>query len=112
MKLPQHDNQRPRPPQKTTKKYSRLVRYSLMAFFMLLGGALLVFVILRIGNVSIGRDSTVDKPITDVLNMADQHKLKSVLISGNDIFATSKTGQKYHTFKEDGQPITNILRHD
>jgi len=44
--------------------------------------------------------------------MADQHKLKSALIQGNEVFATSTTGQKYHAYKEDGQTVTDTLRHD
>jgi cell division protease FtsH len=44
--------------------------------------------------------------------MADQHKLKTALIQGNEVFATSSTGQKYHAYKEDGQTVTDTLRHD
>jgi len=111
MKLPQQNNQEPKAPQKT-KKNSRLIRYSVLALFTLLGVALLGYAVLRFGNVTGGHNNTVDKPITDVLNMADQHKLKSVLISGNEVLATAANGQKYHAFKEDGQPVTDIFRHD
>ncbi|GAC1346134.1 MAG: ATP-dependent zinc metalloprotease FtsH [Ktedonobacteraceae bacterium] len=89
-----------------------MIRYSVLVFFTLLGVALLGYVVLRVGNVTSGHDNTVDKPITDVLNMADQHKLKSVLISGNDVLATAANGQKYHAIKEDGQPVTDTLRRD
>src|SRR6266480_744158 len=112
MKLPQEDNQKPKSPEKATRKRSRLVRYSVSAFVVLLGALLLGFVALRIVNATIARDSVVDKPISDVLNMADQHKLKTALIQGNEVFATSSTGQKYHAYKEDGQTVTDTLRHD
>jgi len=112
MKLPQEDNQEPKSPEKATRKRSRLVRYSVSALVVLLGALLLGFVALRIVNATIARDSVVDKPISDVLNMADQHKLKTALIQGNEVFATSSTGQKYHAYKEDGQTVTDTLRHD
>ncbi len=110
--MPQEDNQEPKSPEKATRKRSRLVRYSVSAFLVLLGALLLGFVALRIVNATIARDSVVDKPISDVLNMADQHKLKTALIQGNEVFATSSTGQKYHAYKEDGQTVTDTLRHD
>ena len=112
MKMPQEDNQKPKSPEKATRKRSRLVRYSVSAFVVLLGALLLGFVALRVVNATIARDSVVDKPISDVLNMADQHKLKTALIQGNEVFATSSTGQKYHAYKEDGQTVTDTLRHD
>src|SRR6266702_4492313 len=112
MKIPQHDNQDPKGSHKATNKRSRIVRYSISASLVLLGLLLLGLVVVRIVNITVGRDNTVDKPISDVLNMADQHKLKSVSISGNEVFATGTSGQKYHAFKEDGQPVTDILRHD
>ncbi len=110
--MPQEDNQEPKSPEKATRKRSRLVRYSVSAFVVLLGALLLGFVALRVVNATIARDSVVDKPISDVLNMADQHKLKTALIQGNEVFATSSTGQKYHAYKEDGQTVTDTLRHD
>ncbi len=47
-----------------------------------------------------------------MLNLADQHVLKSVTINGNDIFAIDTRGQHYHAVKEDGQSVTEVLRHD
>ncbi|GAC1377844.1 MAG: ATP-dependent zinc metalloprotease FtsH [Ktedonobacteraceae bacterium] len=112
MKIPQHNNQDPKGPQKVTNKRSRLIRFSVSAALILLGMALLVLVVVRIINVNVGHDNTVDKPISDVLNMADQHKLKSASITGNEIFATGTSGQQYHAFKEEGQTVTDILRRD
>src|SRR5579859_5767064 len=112
MKIPQHDDQEPKSPQKATKKRARLVRYGISALLVLLGTLLLGFAILRFVDTTIGRNNTVDKPISDVLNMADQHRLKSVSIVGNEVYATAADGQKYHAYKEDGQPVTDIFRHD
>jgi cell division protease FtsH len=114
MKLPRQDDQKPKgpTPQKATKKSSRLVRYGAPIALAVLGIIVLGFLIFRVANVSLGRDNTIDKPITDVLNMADHHKLQSVVISGNDIIATGANGQKYHAYKEDGEIVTDILRHD
>src|SRR5437588_831826 len=112
MKLPQEDNQKPKSPEKATRKRSRLVRYSVSVFFVLVGALLLGFVALRVVNATVTRNNVVDRPISDVLNLADQHKLKTALIQGNEIFATSSTGQKYHAYKEDGQTVTDTLRHD
>jgi cell division protease FtsH len=115
MEMPQP--KKPEPPdssssRKTTKKRPWLARYSipLLAVF---GSALLVgLVALSIISMNVARYNTVDKPISDVLNMADHHLLKSVTISGDDIFAVSTQGVHYHTVKEDGQSITEALRHD
>lgn len=114
MKLPRQDDQKPKgpTPQKATKKSSRLVRYGAPIALAVLGIIVLGFLIFRVANVSLERDNTIDKPITDVLNMADHHKLQSVVISGNDIIATGANGQKYHAYKEDGEIVTDILRHD
>ncbi len=89
-----------------------MIRYGVSAFFVLLGIAILGYVVIRVGNFTSARNTTVDKPITDVLNMADQHKIKTVLITGNEILATDMNGQKYHAYKEDGQTVTDIFRHD
>ncbi|HEY6411901.1 MAG TPA: ATP-dependent zinc metalloprotease FtsH [Ktedonobacteraceae bacterium] len=112
MKLPQQHNREPKPPQKATKKYSRLIRYAIPVLIVLLAIITLGFVAYRLGNLATGNIRTVDKPISDVLNMADQHKVKSVLITGIEVLATGTNGQKYHAFKEDGQPVTDVFRHD
>ncbi|TMD59736.1 MAG: hypothetical protein E6I91_19775 [Chloroflexi bacterium] len=112
MKPPQQNNRDPKSTQKTTRKYSRLIRYGVSAFFVLLGIGILGYVVLRVGYFTSARNSTVDKPVTDVLNMADQHKIKTVSINANEILATGTNGQKYRAFKEDGQTVTDIFRHD
>jgi cell division protease FtsH len=115
MKLPQQDDQEskgPTPQKATKKKTSRLVRYGAPIALAVLGVIVLGFLVMRVANVTFGRDNTIDKPITDVLNMADHHKLQSVVINGNDIVATGTNGQKYHAYKEDGEIVTDILRRD
>ncbi len=112
MKIPQHDNQDPKTPPKMTKKNVRLFRYGIASFFVLLGLTILGFVVIPMVYPTMGRNNTVEKPISDVLNMADQHALKSVFISGNDVLAIGINGQKYHAVKEDGQTVTDVFRHD
>ena len=112
MKIPQQDKQEPKVPQKVTKKNTRLFRIGVVVLFVILGLVILGFVAVPLGYATFGRNNTVDKPISDVLDMSDHHALKSVLISGNDVYATGKTGQKYHAVKEDGQTVTDIFRHD
>jgi cell division protease FtsH len=115
MKLPRQDDQEskgPTPQKATKKKTSRLVRYGIPIALAVLGVVILGFLIIRVANVTFGRDNTIDKPITDVLNMADHHTLRSVVINGNDIVATGTNGQKYHAYKEDGEIVTDILRRD
>jgi cell division protease FtsH len=99
-------------PHKTTKRRSLIVRYGVPIVLVLLGVLLLGIAGVRLMNITLGGASAQDRPISDVLNMADRHQLKSVTLSGNEVFATSKTGQQYHAIKEDGQAVTEIFRHD
>lgn len=99
-------------PQKTTKRRSLIVRYGVPIALVLLGVLLLGIAAVRLTNITVGGASAQDRPISDVLNMADHHQLKSVTLSGNEVLATSKTGQHYHAIKEDGQAVTEIFRHD
>ena len=112
MKIPQQDNQEPKVPQKATKKNMRLFRIGVVVLFVLLGVVILGFVVVPLSSAAFGRNNTVDKPISDVLDMSDHHALKSVFISGNDVYATGIAGQKYHAVKENGQTVTDIFRHD
>jgi cell division protease FtsH len=118
METPQQDNQEPgdpnspRTPQKATKKRNMLVRYGVPALVVLMGVLLLGVIIARVVSINMGRLNTLEKPISDVLNLADHHALKSVTISGNDIIAVDTRGQHYHAIKEDGQPVTEIFRRD
>ncbi len=97
---------------KTFRKRSIVVRYGVPIALACV--ALLLFVLITIHalNLSFGGSSIQEKPISDLLNMADHHQLKSVTLNHNDVVATGVKGQQYHSFKEDGQTITEILRHD
>src|SRR5262249_35253181 len=53
-----------------------------------------------------------ERPISDILNLADQHQIKSATINGDDIQAVGINGQHYHALKEDRQSVTEIFRHD
>ncbi len=98
---------------KTLKKRSAVVRYGIAATLALAGLLLLVLAITHTLNFSLSNASVQEKPISDLMNMADHHLLKSVTISNNnDIVATGLKGQQYHALKEEGQAVTEILRHD
>ena len=118
MEMPQPDNQEPkdtnspRTPQKTTKAWALLYRFGVPAIVVLMGILLVGIVAARIVSSNNSHSNTLEKPISDVLNLADHHVLKSVTISGNDIFAIDTKGQHYHAVKEDGQSVTEIFRRD
>jgi len=118
MEMPQPDNQEPkdpnssRSPQKATKKRSLLVRFSIPALIALMGILLVGIVAARIVSGNMSRFNTQEKPISDVLNLADRHALQSVTISGSDILAVDTKGQHYHAVKEEGQSVTETFRRD
>jgi len=89
-----------------------LVRFGVPALVVLLGAVFLGVVVARLVSSNMSHYNTLEKPISDVLNLADQHVLQSVTINGNDIYAVNRNGQHYHAVKEDGQSITEIFRHD
>jgi cell division protease FtsH len=69
--------------------------------------------VLAIFTVSTRSQSTPDIHQTDisqVLSLADQHKLRSAVIAGNLVTVTTTDGQHYSATKEDGQPLTQYLR--
>jgi cell division protease FtsH len=115
---PPHENPEPRgphpsrPSQKTTKKRTRFSRLVVIGLVALLVVLFLSLALLRVIHISLGTPNIQDKPITELLNLADHHQLKSVQISGNELFATGVTGQQYHAYKEDGQAVTELLRRD
>jgi cell division protease FtsH len=95
-----------------TKMRTLITRYALPGTILLLAVALLTFAAFRLLSVTAGGTTTQERPISDLLNMADQHVLKSVTLSGSDVVAIGKSGKHYHALKEDGQSITEIFRHD
>lgn len=98
---------------KTSKKKNVVVRYSIAATLVLAGILLLVLAITHTINLSQSGAIVQEKPISDLLNMADHHQLKSVTLNNtNDVVATGLKGQLYHATKEDGQAVTEILRRD
>jgi cell division protease FtsH len=101
----------PRSTQKT-KKRNLWLRVGVPALFVLLGVALISFAVARVVNITVGQGNVREMPISSVLNMADHHQLKSVTLSGSDIYATGTNGQQYHAVKEDGQTVTDELRRD
>jgi cell division protease FtsH len=97
---------------KSTKKRSIAVRYGIPAVIALLCVCVLLVAGSRYIKVGVGGSSPLERPISDVLNMADRHLLLSVTINGNDVTATNNKGQQFHATKEDGQAITEIFRRD
>src|SRR6266481_6318140 len=118
MQSPQQDNQEPkipnstRPTPKTTKKRISLFRFGLPAMLVFVGMMIITAIAIRVVASNMSHVNTLDEPISYVLNLADQHALKSVTINSDDIVATAKNGQQYHTVKEDGQSVTETFRHD
>ena len=97
---------------KVRKTRKMVARYGIAAGLVLVGVLFLVVAGMRLVNITIGGASAQDIPVSDALNMAEHHQLKSVTLSGNEIFATSISGTQYHAVKEDGQPVTEIFRHN
>ena len=115
MEMPQPDNQEPKDPKsppKSTRAREILFRYGVPAIVVLMGVLLVGIIAARVVSSNFNHVNTQEVPISEVLNLADQHVLKSVTISGNDIFAVGTKGQHYHAVKEDGQSVTEIFRHD
>jgi len=113
MDIPPKDNRgTTKSTSKTTKKRNLITRYLIPIAFIILAVSLLVFAGVRLVSLTVGGTSIQDKPISEILNMADRHRLKSITIDGSDVYAMSKTGQQYHTIKEDGLALTDEFRKD
>ena len=82
MEMPQPDNQEPkdpnspRTPQKATKARAILFRFGIPAIVVLMGVLLVGIVTARVVGSNISHTNTQEKPISDVLNLADHHALK------------------------------------
>ncbi len=121
MEMPQHDNQDPEQKIPETPRHSAkpgiskrralVYRYGLMTFAILLLIALLSVVAVNVVN-GMNRVNVQEKPISNVLNMADQHQLKSVSLNGDDVNAIGINGQHYHAVKEDQMAVSEIFRRD
>src|SRR6185437_7312623 len=121
MEMPQHDSQdpeqnipeTPRPSAKPriSKRRALVYRYGVPAFAVLLLTILMSFVVINVAR-GMNHVNVQEKPISVVLNMADQHQLKSVSLNGDDVNAIGTNGQHYHALKEDGQSVTELFRRD
>ncbi len=115
MEMPQPDNQEPKDPNsppKTTRTRMIFLRYGVVAIVVFMVVLFAGIIAARAISNNFSHFNVQERPISDVLNLADQHVLKSVTINGNDIFAIDIKGQHYHAVKEDGQSVTEIFRHD
>ncbi len=97
---------------KTTRKRGVAIRYGIPLAFVVFGIILLVVTGVRFASVTSGTPTVQERPISDVLNMADHHQIKAVDIDNNDVNATGINGQQYHAVKEEGQSVVEIFRHD
>ncbi len=98
---------------KTLKKRNTIALYGLAVTLVLAGILLAVLAFTHTINLSLGSSTVQERPISDLLNMADRHQLRSVVLNNNnDVVATGLKGQQYHALKEDGQSVTEILRRD
>ncbi len=117
MQIPPKDSRESTKPQsssrKTSRKRSVVVRYGMPGTLILVGILLLVLAITHASNLAFSSAPVQEKPISELLNMADAHQLKSATINtNNDVVVTSAKGQQFHALKEVGQPVTEILRRD
>jgi cell division protease FtsH len=53
-----------------------------------------------------------DVPVSQILNMADQHQLKQATIIGDQIQVITKGGKQYEALKEDQEAVTDRLTKD
>src|SRR5215831_5023818 len=112
MQMPQPDNREPKDPnsqrssQKSTKTREILVRFGAPIIVVLMVVLVVGIVAARAVSSNFNHYNTLEKPISYVLNLADQHEITSVTINGNDLFAVDIKGQHYHAVKEDGQSVT------
>jgi cell division protease FtsH len=53
-----------------------------------------------------------DVPISQILNLADQHQIKEATITGDQVQVVAKNGKPYEALKEDQQTVTDRLRTD
>jgi cell division protease FtsH len=97
---------------KTTRKRSVAARYGVSIALVVLGVVLLAVAGVRFSSLTSGTVAVQERPISDVLNMADRHQIKSVVINNNDVNATGTNGQQYHAVKEQDQPVVETFRHD
>ena len=82
---------------------------------LLVLGAFAFFVFCLGVAILVRRDATPGPttiPVSQMLNLADQHKIDRVTITNNTLLATAKSGQQYLATKEDQQTVTEELRRD
>jgi cell division protease FtsH len=121
MEMPQHDNHdheqkipgTPRTSLKPrlTKRRALLYRYGIPALALVLLVALASLVAVNVAR-GMSHVNVQEKPISVLLNMADQGQLSSATINGDDVNALGKNGQHYHALKEDQLSVSELLRRD
>jgi cell division protease FtsH len=115
MEIPPKDNRRTPDTnsrssiRKVVSKRQRFIRYGIPALLVIVALSLAALAIIRITNPG---PVVQEEPISTVLNMADNHQLKSVIISGNDVTVTAKNGKLYHAVRDSSESLVNTFRHD
>ncbi len=117
MQIAPKDNRESAKPQrstrKTLKKKNTIALYGLAVTIVLAGVLLVVLTFTHTIRLSLSSSTVQERPISDLLNMADRHQLRSVVLNNNnDVVAIGLKGQQYHALKENGQSVTEILRRD
>ncbi|HEX6799595.1 MAG TPA: ATP-dependent zinc metalloprotease FtsH [Ktedonobacterales bacterium] len=103
----------PRPPTSPkTPKLPSLRRRRAIALIIAGSALLAATIVLAIFSLN-GRDTGPQihqTSISQVLTLADQHKLKSAVLEGSQVTVTTVAGQQYSATREDGQQLTQYLR--
>src|SRR5579859_2173704 len=112
MERPPQPPKSPRPP-KMSRLAGLLHRRRLLALglalFTIVGMAFIAASVTY--NVRAGADDkTRNVRISQVLTLADQHHLTSVVLRGDVVTATAQDGHIYIATKESGQPLTAYFR--
>ena len=105
----------PDPRQSTPSKKPTPPRNQRRSLALILIGALLLAAIIVAAGVTISSRSSegpVVHPasISQVLEYADKHELRSATLQGDVITVTTTSGQQYSATKENGQTLTDYLR--
>src|SRR5262249_6007869 len=72
--------------------------------------ATLIFAVIGITSHAHSDPPAQNTSIGKVLQLADQHQLKSATLEGPMVTAVANDGKRYSATREDGQPLTQYLR--
>ena len=96
---------------RTAKLRKIALQYILPIGLITIGVLAMAIVAVRAWNAS-ASSAAQTRPISTVLDMADHHQIKTAQVSGNSVQVQAINGAHYQAMKEDGQPVSELLRHD